>query len=87
LLSGLVEMCSFAVAIEQHDHIRGAIDKGNSMWGHGGELRRLSGLNKNMTLAQGEADVPFENEEPVSIPDATHAIRTRFPPRHIAEKR
>lgn len=54
-----------AVAVENHDELGGAVKGCDGVWGHGGELGGLAGLDGDVPIAERETHPPFEYEEPV----------------------
>lgn len=60
-----MDVGTLAVAIEDHDELGRAIDGYEGVWGHGGELGGLAGLDDDLAFAQRQAHAALDDEEPV----------------------
>jgi hypothetical protein len=48
----VVDVGALAVAVEDHDELGGAVDGGEGVWRHGGELGGLAGLDDDLSVAE-----------------------------------
>ena len=60
-----MEVGAPAVPIEDRDEFRRAVDGGERVRRHGGELGGLTGLDGDLAVAEPQAHPPLEHEEPV----------------------
>jgi hypothetical protein len=60
-----MDVGAFAVSVEDHDEFRRFVDGCQGVWGHGGELGRLAGLDRDLAFAERKADPSLDDEEPV----------------------
>ena len=60
-----VDVGALAVAVEDHDELGRAVDGGEGVRRHGGELGGLAGLDDDLAFAERQPHPPLDDEEPV----------------------